>query len=255
MRSKLLFSTAVLLAGVGLASAQNMPGGGQSGGGQGGAATQHQGAPGGAAGQERQGGQSQRDQRAQQPGQQGQRGQKDQTTGQAPQREPGAQSKEMQKEKGGQGRDIQKGKDQQTQRDQRGNQTTGQGAREQNQRQPGQETGQPPTQNPAMQRDQREPGQSAQGQQRQGGGSATLTTEQRTKIRETVLAGGSVPRASNVNFSISVGTVVPTTVRVVEVPSVIVEVHPEWRGYMYFVVGDEIIIVDRGHKIVAVLAV
>jgi hypothetical protein len=42
---------------------------------------------------------------------------------------------------------------------------------------------------------------------------------------------------------------------VVEVPDVIVEVHPEWRGFMYFVYNDEIIIVDRGHKIVAVIEV
>jgi hypothetical protein len=32
-------------------------------------------------------------------------------------------------------------------------------------------------------------------------------------------------------------------------------VHPEWRGHMYFVVGDEIIVVDRDHRIIAVLAV
>jgi hypothetical protein len=37
-----------------------------------------------------------------------------------------------------------------------------------------------------------------------------MSTEQRTKIRETVL-GGNAPRASNVNFSVSVGTTVPTT--------------------------------------------
>jgi hypothetical protein len=83
----------------------------------------------------------------------------------------------------------------------------------------------------------------------------TLTTEQRTKVRETVLAGSNVPRVSNVNFSISVGTTVPNTVHIVAVPTVLVEIHPEWRGYMYFVVGDEIIIVDRNHRIVAVLTV
>src|SRR5262249_60204164 len=99
-------------------------------------------------------------------------------------------------------------------------------------------------------------GQAQQGQAQQGqaGGSVTLTTEQRTKIRQTVLAGGNVPRASNVNFSINVGTVVPTSVRVVEVPSVIVDIHPQWRGVLYFVGGDEIIIVGRKHKIVASLA-
>jgi hypothetical protein len=44
-------------------------------------------------------------------------------------------------------------------------------------------------------------------------------------------------------------------VRVVEVSPVLVEIHPEWRGHLYFVVGDEIIIVDRNHRIIAVISV
>jgi hypothetical protein len=44
-------------------------------------------------------------------------------------------------------------------------------------------------------------------------------------------------------------------VHVVEVSPVLIEIHPEWRGYFYFVVNDEIIIVDRGHRIIAVIAV
>jgi hypothetical protein len=80
-----------------------------------------------------------------------------------------------------------------------------------------------------------------------------LTSEQRTKIRQSVLSSG--PRVSDVNFSLSVGTVVPTSVRVVAVPAVLIEIHPEWRGHMYFIVGDQIIIVDRSHRIIAVLAV
>ena len=81
----------------------------------------------------------------------------------------------------------------------------------------------------------------------------SLTAEQRTKIRQSVLP--NAPRASNVNFSISVGTTVPERVRVVAVPQVIVDVHPEWRGYLYFVVDERIIIVDRNHRIVAILVV
>jgi hypothetical protein len=85
--------------------------------------------------------------------------------------------------------------------------------------------------------------------------STSLNTEQRTKIRETVLRGGSVNRVSKVDFSISVGTVVPRSVRLVTVPSTIVEIHPAWRGYLYVVVEDEIIIVEPGTlKIVAVIA-
>jgi len=87
------------------------------------------------------------------------------------------------------------------------------------------------------------------------GGSVTLTTEQRTRVRETVLRGSNAPRVNNVNFSIRVGTVVPTSVHIVEVAPVLVEVHPEWRGFFYFIVNDQIIIVDRNHHIVAVLDV
>ena len=80
-----------------------------------------------------------------------------------------------------------------------------------------------------------------------------MTTEQRTTIRNTVVSKG--PRATNVNFSVSVGTAVPTSVRVVAVPSTLIEIYPEWRGHMYFIVNDEIIIVDSRHQIIAVLPV
>src|SRR5262245_37838185 len=248
MRNTLLISTAALLAGVALASAQNMPGGGEQ---RGGAAQQSQSAPGSETqrGHDMQGPSQQRTQG------QSQRGQKEETTGQAPQsqRDQGAQQ-----ERGKQGQSQQPSQGQQ-QRDQ----TTGQSQRQQDQQAQPQRQQRDQTQGQAPQRQQGQQGQtgqqgqSQQGQAQQGpaGSSVSLTTEQRTKIRQTVLAGGNVPRTSNVNFSINVGTAVPTSVRVVEVPSVIVDIHPEWRGFWYFVVGDEIIIVDRGHKIVAILAV
>src|SRR5262245_6364588 len=202
MRNTLMISTAALLAGVALASAQNMPGGGEQ---RGGAAQQSQSAPGSETqrGHDVQG-QSQQHMQGQKEGQ-SQRGQKGETTGQS-QRQQDQQA--------------------QPQRQQR-DQTQGQAP----QRQQGQQ-GQSGQQGQAQQ---------GQAQQGQAGSSVNLTTEQRTKIRPPVLAGGNVPRASNVNFSISVGTAVPTSVRVVEVPSVIVDIHPQWRGFWYFVVGDEII--------------
>lgn len=83
----------------------------------------------------------------------------------------------------------------------------------------------------------------------------TLTTEQKTRVRERVLHGGSAPRVTNVNFSIHVGTVVPRSVKVVALPPILVEYYPAYRGYLYFVVEDEIIIVDRSHRIVAVIEV
>jgi Protein of unknown function (DUF1236) len=181
-------------------------------------------------------------------------GQKDQTTGQAPQKEQGAQGRDAQQDKA-QPKSSQRNRDQ----------TTGQGERQQGQSPSGAQRDQSQPQGQTQQRQEGQQGQTGaapkgqnapnQAQQNQsGGGNATLTTEQRTKIRQTVLTGNA-PRATNVNFSVSVGTAVPTSVRVVAVPTVLVDIHPEWRGYMYFVVGDQIIIVDRGHRIIAVLDV
>ena len=149
--------------------------------------------------------------------------------------------------------------------------------RQQRQDQPGTQQRQQ-TQSPTQQRQTESPqqpgskqGQSAQqpstGGTKQGAQTGTdsksgsmqssnvsLTTEQKTTIRNTVITSG--PKVTNVNFSISVGTVVPRTVRVAPVPVTLVEIRPEWRGHMYFVYEDEIIIVDaRTLKIIAVLEV
>ena len=90
-----------------------------------------------------------------------------------------------------------------------------------------------------------------------GGASSnvSLTTEQRTTIRTTVLTS-SAPRVTNVNFNVRVGTVVPRTVRIAPLPATLIEIQPSWRGYMYFVYQDEIIVVEPGTlRIVAVLEV
>ena len=251
MRSKLLVTTAALLASVALASAQNLPGGG---------AAQSPGAP-GAAGQERQSPQGNQAPRAQdkqsqdkqgkpgqaQNGQKEMRGQRDQTTGQAPrgQDDQKAQSQDGQKDKG-------KAQNQRGQRDR--DQTTGQGTN-QSPTQTQRDQREPAAQGQSPQRQQTQPGQAQQTQPGQAAQGKSLTTEQRTKIRETVLVGGNAPRVTNVNFSLNVGTSVPRTVHVVAVPAPLIEIYPEWRGHMYFVVGDEIIIVDSNHRIIAVIAV
>jgi hypothetical protein len=82
-----------------------------------------------------------------------------------------------------------------------------------------------------------------------------LSAEQRTRIRNTVFASQNVPRVNNVNFAIRVGTVVPTSVRVVVVPAALIEIYPDWRSHSYFVVNEDIIIVDSGHRIVAMVPV
>jgi hypothetical protein len=85
------------------------------------------------------------------------------------------------------------------------------------------------------------------------GTSASLSTEQRTTIR-TAIQKQNVRPVTNVNFSISVGTRVPRNVRFYAVPTQLVTFYPSWRGYQYFLVGDQIVVVNpRTHEIVAVL--
>jgi len=85
--------------------------------------------------------------------------------------------------------------------------------------------------------------------------NVNLTSEQRTKIHSVVLREGNAPRVANVNFRLSVGTVVPRSVHVVAVPASIVEIQPAWRGFMYFLAGDEVVIVEPGTlRIVAVIS-
>jgi len=87
----------------------------------------------------------------------------------------------------------------------------------------------------------------------QAGAGAKLSTEQRTKIT-TVIRDQHVAPVNNVNFSISIGTRVPREVSFHTLPAEVVTVYPEWRGYEFFLVRDQIVVVDpRTLEIVAVL--
>jgi hypothetical protein len=87
----------------------------------------------------------------------------------------------------------------------------------------------------------------------QAGAGAKLSSEQRTKIT-TVIKNQHVAPVTNANFSISVGTRVPREVSFHPLPSEIVSIYPEWRGYEFFLVRDQIVVVDpRTLEIVAVL--
>jgi len=96
-------------------------------------------------------------------------------------------------------------------------------------------------------------GAATTGQGAAGSGNASLSNEQRTKISSTIRQT-SVKRESNVNFNISVGTVVPRTMTLHALPATVIEVYPQWRGYRFVLVGDEIIIIEPGsYRIVAVI--
>ncbi|MFZ0990175.1 MAG: DUF1236 domain-containing protein [Xanthobacteraceae bacterium] len=105
----------------------------------------------------------------------------------------------------------------------------------------------------------RAPMQGATSTEQRSGGAAnvSLNDQQRTQIRETVINSRGAPRASNVDFSVNVGTVVPRGhIHLVRVPETLIRIEPRWRHYLYFVYNDEIVIVDpRSMRIIDVLPV
>jgi Protein of unknown function (DUF1236) len=284
MRSKLLImSTAALLAGTLAAASQNIQPGGAGG------ATQEKGQPGSVKGSEApKAGQMQRE------GQGGLKGQtqgqaervqdnaKGKTQGQAERVQDNAKGKTQGqaervqdnvkgktqgqaervednakgKSQGQAERDQDKTKTQtQADQDKAKGKTQGQAERDQDKSKP-QTQGQNQRDQDRVQGGDRDRVQQGEREGRPSNTSVSFTSEQRTKIRETVFKERNAPRVSKVDFSLNVGTVVPRTVHIVEVPEVIVTVHPEWRGYRYFIVNDEIVVVEPDTlKIVAVIDV
>jgi hypothetical protein len=88
-------------------------------------------------------------------------------------------------------------------------------------------------------------------------GSASLSSEQRTRIRDlAVQRKRDLRRITKVNFSIHVGSRVPRTVVFYPLPTYIIEIMPDYRDYLYVVVGDELLIIDPvTYEIVAVILV
>jgi uncharacterized protein DUF1236 len=99
-------------------------------------------------------------------------------------------------------------------------------------------------------------------QQRQTGAATTqsradthvqVTQQQRTQIHER-LAHFKAERIEHPQFSVTVGAVVPRSVHVEVLPPEIVEIVPEYQGFDYVLVGDEVLIIDPGSlQIVAVI--
>jgi hypothetical protein len=137
-------------------------------------------------------------------------------------------------------------------------QTTGQGQRDQGnakqQAQPKTDQGRDQTTGQGrQQQDRQQQGRQENGDRTSVQGRTNLTTEQRTRIRETITSRSDAPRVDNVNFRISVGTTIPARVRLATVPREIVEIRPQFRNYQYVVVRDEILIVDNRRRIVEVI--
>jgi hypothetical protein len=232
-------STTVLLAGTLLAAGQAIqPGGGQERG-QGGAQSQSQ------PNRDQSDRSGQREPSRNAQSNQGTRGQAQERTQERTQEKTQGQAQQPKGRAEGQERQGQTQQREQTQgQSKQREQTQGQAPRGQERQQ---------TQERAPQTEQRG-GNVQQGERGGGNASVTLTTEQRTRIRDTVLKEKDAPRVGRVDFSVREGTVIPRTVHVVEVPRVIIDIHPEWRGYKYFIVNDEIVIVEPSTlRIVAVI--
>jgi hypothetical protein len=88
----------------------------------------------------------------------------------------------------------------------------------------------------------------------QAGAGAKLSTEQRTKI-SSVIKSQHVQSVDHVDFALSVGTRVPRErVHVQTLPSEVVSIYPQWRGFDYIVVHDKIVIIDPNtYEIVEVI--
>lgn len=83
--------------------------------------------------------------------------------------------------------------------------------------------------------------------------SVNLNDQQRTRISQSV-SRLNVHPLNSANFSLSVGTAVPRDVRLQPLPAEVVEVVPQYRGYNFVLVKDEIVIVEpSSYEVVAVL--
>src|SRR5437763_101972 len=63
-----------------------------------------------------------------------------------------------------------------------------------------------------------------------GAATAGPPAEKRTQITSAIKSE-KIEETTNVDFNVSVGATIPTSVRLHPLPPKIVEIYPEWRGY------------------------
>ncbi|MDQ8700204.1 DUF1236 domain-containing protein [Hyphomicrobium sp. LHD-15] len=79
----------------------------------------------------------------------------------------------------------------------------------------------------------------------QPGGSVTqLSSEQRTQVQSSFRSHKSDATVKDIDVRINVGVVVPRTVVLYAVPADVVVIVPSYRSYKYFIVDDQVVIVD-----------
>jgi hypothetical protein len=98
----------------------------------------------------------------------------------------------------------------------------------------------------------------ATGSQTTGNAATSATAappaEKRTQIVSAIRSESSIKETTNVNFNISVGTRVPSSVHFYPLPPRIVEIYPEWRGYQVILVkGRYVIVRPQTYEIVYII--
>jgi Protein of unknown function (DUF1236) len=114
---------------------------------------------------------------------------------------------------------------------------------------------QPNNQNQNIQQGQSN-GQGTQQGEQSTRGAASLNQQQQTRVSSTIssqVSSHKVEPLRQVNFSLRVGTTVPTEVRFYPLPAEVVDIVPQYRGYSYFIANDQIVIVDPSTKEIAML--
>jgi hypothetical protein len=85
--------------------------------------------------------------------------------------------------------------------------------------------------------------------------SVQLSSEQKTRIHDVVVKDSSA-RVDHVDFAVTVGTRVPRTVHARTISEDIVRIVPQYRGFMYIIVRNDLLIIDPDtFEIVAVIPV
>jgi peptidoglycan hydrolase-like protein with peptidoglycan-binding domain len=87
----------------------------------------------------------------------------------------------------------------------------------------------------------------------------SVTAQQQTRLQQSVLSSRDVSRvrvnANSINFGINAGVVVPRNYSVLSISAypALYDIYPDYRDDSFFVVDDEIVVLDRSRRIVDVV--
>ena len=99
--------------------------------------------------------------------------------------------------------------------------------------------------------------QTTAGMQTQSG--KNVTAQQQTTLQQSVVHASNAPHvdANSINFQVRSGIAVPSSVTIASVSTypALIDVFPAYRDDSFFVVEDEVVIVDRDRRIVDVIPV